>query len=125
MREFLGSLVRQQRIKLGLSLRELASKVGCVPSLLSEMENGLRPAPKAQELLEKLAYFLDIDLARVLAAAQNDQSRRNTRDFREMLARDDELAACYCRAKEEFSQEEFKSLLMEAFKKAFSQNKEG
>ena len=124
MHEFLGSLIRQHRAKMGMTLRELAVKVGCVPSFLSEVENGLRAAPKDTVILEKIAKTLSIEPQRVYESAKNDQTRRDMKDFKALFAKDDELAACYCRAKEQCSQDDLKKLLMEAFQKASTVKKE-
>lgn len=119
MREFFGSLMRQYRAELGITLRELASKVGCMPSLLSEVENGLRAAPKDKDLLTRIAHILGLDPERVYESAKNDQERRDLKALKAMFAKDDELAACYCRAKEQCNQEEIRKILMEAFRKVF------
>ena len=115
MKEFLSSVLREARSATEMTLRVLAEKVGCAPSLLSEIENGLRPAPKDEKLLEKMAIALNLDVNRVINAARYDRERRDTKMIRDLLSQDDELAACYCRAKEEYSMEELRNLFMEVF----------
>ena len=111
--------MREARTKSGLTLRELALKVGCAPSFLSEVENGLRPAPKDTIVLEKLAKTLGLDSARVFEAVKND------RDIvKELFAQDDALAACYCRAKAHCNEDELRKLFMEVFERAATCNKE-
>ena len=124
MREFLGSLMRQHRAKVGMTLRELALKVGCMPSFLSEVEHGLRAAPKDSAMLDKIAVALDLDKGRVHDSAKNDLARRDMKIFKEMFARDDELAACYCRAREQCSKDDLRRLFMEVFQKASTDIKE-
>lgn len=123
IKEFFGSLMRQARADLGVTLRELALKVGCAPSFLSEVENGLRPAPKDKSTLEKIAKALNLDWDRVVEAAKNDRARRDMKIVKELFAQDDALAACYCRAKEHCSEEELRKLFMEVFERAATFNK--
>lgn len=123
MKMFLGAVMHEARIRAGITLRELALKVGCAPSLLSEVENGLRPAPKDEHFLEKLAAALDLEAKKVKEAANNDRARRDMRFFKDVFARDDELAACYCRAKEVCNEDELKKLLKEAFSRAADNGK--
>lgn len=123
MREFFGTLLRKRRTELCITLRELAVKAGCMPSFLSEVENNLRRAPKDEVLLEKLARILKLDKNRVLKAAKNDQERRDMRDLKAMFAQDDELAACYCRAKETCDEEELRQVLKDAFQKLLDERK--
>ena len=125
MHEFLGTLMRRYRAEAKLTLRELALKVGCAPSFLSEVEHGLRAAPKDVGTLDKIAEALALEKKRVYDSAKNDQERRDLKIFKEMFARDDDLAACYCRAKEQCDQDELRRLFMEVFKKASTDTKRG
>lgn len=115
MTDFLSSLVRNARRAAGITLRTLAEQVNCTPSFLSEMENGIRPAPKDEATLLKLANALDLEPHKVLMAAQKDRERRDIAVIRDLFIKDDELAACYCRAKENWDEEQIKAVLMEAF----------
>lgn len=124
MREFLGSLMREHRTARGLTLRKLASQVDCMPSLLSEVENGLRAAPKDKNLLTRIADTLGLERERVYESAKNDQDRRDLKAIKAMFARDDELAASYCRAKEQYNQDELKQILIEAFERAMKEKEE-
>ena len=116
--------MREARTKSGLTLRELALKVGCAPSFLSEVENGLRPAPKDTIVLEKQAKTLGLDSARDLEAVKNDRDRRDMKIVKELFAQDDALAACYCRAKAHCNEDELRKLFMEVFERAATCNKE-
>ena len=124
MRVFLGSLIREARTKAEMTLRQMAAQVGCTPSFLSEIETGLRPAPKEQTTLHKIATVLNLPFEEVEKAAQNDHSRRDIKFVKELFARDDELAACYCRAKETCNEDELKKLFFEVFQRAVTHNKE-
>ncbi len=121
---FLGTVMREARVKAGITLRELASTVGCAPSFLSEVENGLRPAPKDEPLLIRIANALGLEASSVKEAASNDRARRDLKLIKELFAQDDELAACYCRAKEMYDENELKELFKEIFTRATTPNKE-
>lgn len=125
MKMFLGTVMHEARVKAGITLRELASKVGCAPSFLSEVENGLRPAPKDEPLLIRIADALGLDASSVKEAASNDRARRDLKLLKELFTQDDELAACYCRAKEMYNETELKKLFKEIFTRATSHGKEG
>ena len=100
-------------------------KSGMCPSFLSEVENGLRPAPKDEPLLIRIADALGLDASSVKEAASNDRARRDLKLLKELFTQDDELAACYCRAKEMYNETELKKLFKEIFTRATSHGKEG
>jgi len=56
----LGQLVRSERLKQGLSQRELAERTGLAPSIISKLENE-QQAVVRDETLEKLARGLSLD----------------------------------------------------------------
>lgn len=68
----LGELVRSRRQALGLTLKEVAEKVGCARSYLSMIENDRRPdgSRPSEGLLWKLAEALEMEPARLVQAAQ-------------------------------------------------------
>jgi len=55
-----GSLVREKRQSIGLSLRTLAAKLDLSPVYMSNIENDRRAAP-SQEYLERMALLLQLD----------------------------------------------------------------
>ncbi len=118
MKEVFGTLMREGRTALQITLRELALKVGCTPSYLSEVENGLRSAPKDDELVYRIASELHIPAVQALEAAKNDRERRDMKFIRDLFASDDQLAASYCRARETCSDDELKNIFKEIFEKA-------
>lgn len=66
--ESAGGLVRAERRRAGLTLAELAGRVGCAPSYLSEIERGLKPAPDA--LLARLESALGLAAQSLVRRAQ-------------------------------------------------------
>ncbi|GAB4520272.1 MAG: hypothetical protein Tsb0013_23900 [Phycisphaerales bacterium] len=64
-----GSLIRAQRLSLGLTLRALAERAGCTPGYLSEVENEKRGAPPSDELLGRLEHALEIERGTLREAA--------------------------------------------------------
>lgn len=63
-----GDVVREGRLRKGISLRRLAAHTGIEFSRLSRIESGTRPAPDLS-LLRKLAHALDLDLVGLLVSA--------------------------------------------------------
>ncbi|MEO0482779.1 MAG: S24 family peptidase [Planctomycetota bacterium] len=64
----IGPLLRIQRQARGLSLSEIADRVGCAKSYLSAIETGRRPAPRG-ELLERLETVLGFEPGVLVRAA--------------------------------------------------------
>ncbi len=64
-----GPLVRSRRLELGLTLEQLAARVGCAKSYLSLLENGHRRPPDG-ELVEAIERGLGMAPGRLAAAAR-------------------------------------------------------
>lgn len=124
MKKFFGSLMRTARMEAGITLRELAQLVGCTPSFLSEVETGIRSAPKDEHTILAIASALQISEVQALEAAKNDRERRDMKFLKGLFSQDDQLAACYCRAREQCSEEELKALFRKVFENATIPNKE-
>lgn len=60
----LGELIRQQRVKEGLLLRQLAAKLDLDPAVLSKIERGDRKATRNQ--IVKIAEILSLDQKELL-----------------------------------------------------------
>jgi len=63
-----GDVVREGRLRKGVSLRGLAHETGIEFSRLSRIESGTRPAP-GLPLLRKLSRALDLDLVGLLVSS--------------------------------------------------------
>lgn len=63
-REALGEVLRQERVRLGLTLRELSGRARISLGYISEVERGQKEA--SSELLASLCDALDVSLASVL-----------------------------------------------------------
>lgn len=63
-----GTLIRERRRELGLTLSALAERAGCTKGYLSEIETGRRPAP-GEELLRVLEAVLGLAAGRLTSAA--------------------------------------------------------
>jgi transcriptional regulator with XRE-family HTH domain len=59
----IGELLRLHREEIGLSIRTLASRAGCSPSFISQVENGV--ASPSIGSLEKIAACLGVSLSRL------------------------------------------------------------
>jgi transcriptional regulator with XRE-family HTH domain len=64
----LGSLLKRERERAGLTVRQLADAAGLVPSTVSRLETGFIATPKPDHL-QKLAQALGIDVEDLYAAA--------------------------------------------------------
>ena len=69
----IGTRLRQRRIELGMTARELARRVDCSPSLISQVERG-RAVPSVSTLWA-LVTALRISMDRLFDPAQNDLAR--------------------------------------------------
>jgi transcriptional regulator with XRE-family HTH domain len=72
----LGEVVHNARIKLGLKLREVTTKLDITPSYLSDIENDRRVP--SEDVLGRLAAFLSLDVDDLMAMAGRvgDQAER-------------------------------------------------
>lgn len=63
----LGDLIRDGRVRKGLSLRALAAQIGKTPSYLSDIENDRRVP--AEDVLRDLSSALDLSFDELMAHA--------------------------------------------------------
>lgn len=56
----LGAVLRERRTRLGLTLSEVAERVGCAKSYLSQIETGVRERPPSVELIGRLESALGL-----------------------------------------------------------------
>jgi transcriptional regulator with XRE-family HTH domain len=76
----LGGILRSRRNQLSLSMREVARRVGIVPSYLHALERGRNPSTggvpvPSPPILSGLARVLDVDIATLLDACAAPASR--------------------------------------------------
>lgn len=81
-----GEILRKQRIRAGVGLRELARRLGRSPGYLSDVENGHVPPP-SEEVIVGMAAALDVDRQILLRAA-----RKMDPDLAAYVARKQEAA---------------------------------
>lgn len=93
----LGAVLRERRTHLGLTLSQVAERVACAKSYLSEIETGVRTRPPGPELLSRLESALGLDGGQLIEIAnweatpesvrrQVTSSRQAARRLRELLA---------------------------------------
>ncbi len=70
-----GAAVRAHRERLGLSLQELADRVGCAKSYLSAVETGRRPCP-GDEILTRIEEAMMLDAGSLADAGRWERSLR-------------------------------------------------
>lgn len=76
----LGAEVRERRRHLGLSLSQLAERVGCAKSSLSEIETGARERPPGRELLGRLESALGLAPGQLVEIAQWESTPASVRE---------------------------------------------
>ena len=63
-----GKILKEKRMNTGLSLRELAGRIGISPGYLSDLENE-KVAPPSEKLIMDMAGILGIEKDELLKAA--------------------------------------------------------
>lgn len=66
-----GEKIRKERLKYGLSLSDMSSKIGISPSFLSLLENG--KAVPSLKVLDKISSFFSISLVELLAEEEEQE----------------------------------------------------
>ena len=107
-----GSILKTARKAKRVTLRDLSAAVSLAPSYLSELENGIRPAPK-EGILEKIATALDIQFCNLKKAAEEDLFTRNPTRLKNLFNADNELATSFYRVSSELSDAELKEMIMQ------------
>jgi len=89
----IGSMIRQRRRSLGLTLQQVAERVGCGRAYLSMIETGARATP-AEPLLCALERALNLDPGQLVEAACWEATPRLVqRELAAMRQRDERAAA--------------------------------
>ena len=84
----LGALLGARRRAMGLTLAELARRVGCAKSYLSAIEHGTK-GPPGEDLLRRLEHAAGFTAGALREAAQWDRTPERVReDFEALRARD-------------------------------------
>ncbi len=63
-----GTIIRQRRHELDLTLQQVADTVGCTKGYLSSIENERRESPPSRELLERIERALRLDAGGLVSA---------------------------------------------------------
>lgn len=66
-----GSIIRNRRKELGLSLKQIEDKTGISPSYINRIEKGQRKAP-SYRIIEQLAEALDMPVGKLINVAEVD-----------------------------------------------------
>ena len=99
MGTFFTELMSEARAEKKITLRKLGEYMEVAPSLLSEIENRIRPVPKSDEFITRLANILGIDVEEALIGAKRERIATNPKRIRNLF-KNQELAACYYRLDE-------------------------
>lgn len=57
-----GGFIKEKRLSIQITLREFCKKASVDPSNWSKVERGILPPPKSREILEAIAFALDINI---------------------------------------------------------------
>ena len=91
-----ASKLRQRRLRFGLSLAELADRVGCAKSYLSSIENGHK-GPPADNLIENIEQALSFQPGELFESARWDQTPEPIKQDIERLRQRDHSARSLAR----------------------------
>ncbi|MCB9835996.1 MAG: helix-turn-helix domain-containing protein [Phycisphaera sp.] len=72
-------MLRDRRTQLGLTLSQVAERVDCAKSYLSEIETGVRARPPGTELLAKLEAALGLDAGQLVEIANWEATPESVR----------------------------------------------
>jgi SOS-response transcriptional repressor LexA len=83
----LAEVARARRVRLGLSLQQVADRVGCAKSYLSAVETGQK-GPPSEEVVGRLEEALSLPAGRLLALARWERTPGEVRrDMARLVAR--------------------------------------
>ncbi len=88
----LGAAVRAQRERLGLTLQQLADRLGCAKSYLSAIERSRRPNPPSPAFLTKLEAALGFEEGQLQALAWWQRSPTRVKQEMQAMQRRSRLA---------------------------------
>ncbi len=92
----IGSMIRQRRRSLGLTLQQVAQRVGCGRAYLSMIETGARATP-GEPLLAALEQALNLDRGQLIEAACWEATPRLVQQELAAMRQRDERAAAIAR----------------------------
>ncbi len=98
IRKTLGETIREARLKLDITLREFARRLGLAPSYISDVETDRRVP--SEEVLKKMARILRLDVHELLARAG-----RVSEEAERFLRRNPEAGVLFRRLPQMTSQE--------------------
>ncbi len=101
-----GGILRESRMAKRITLRALGKQLQRGASFLSELENGIRPAPKDEGFLINLSEALGLEATILLRAAEEGREQQNPKRLRGLLRKDPELAACFLRVSRKVENDE-------------------
>ena len=76
----LGAVIRDRRTRLGLTLSQVAERVGCAKSYLSAIETGVRQRPPGLELVGRLESALGLDAGQLVEIANWESTPASVRE---------------------------------------------
>lgn len=92
----IGAMIRERRRSLGLTLQQVADRVGCGRAYLSMIETGARPTP-GEALLDALERVLGVERGQLVAAARWEATPRLVQEELAALRQREERAAVVAR----------------------------
>ena len=83
-----GSIIRQRRLELGLTLAEVAQSSGATKGYLSMVETGRVNNPPSTALLERIERALQLDAGQLVEQANWQSAPQSVREAMQQLAED-------------------------------------
>ena len=81
-----GSIIRQRRLELGLTLAEVAQSSGATKGYLSMVETGRVNNPPSTALLERIERALQLDAGQLVEQANWQSAPQSVREAMQQLA---------------------------------------
>ncbi len=81
-----GSIIRNERMFLGIDIKNLAESVGSNPSYLSRIEGGNYRIVPNDDLVKRIARYLCIDLFELKSALELSKQRQTERVAKKVMS---------------------------------------
>lgn len=112
MNRSFGSLLKERRLKTGLTMRQLAQQMGCAASFIAELENGRRLPPKDISVLEKLGKTLKVGTKELARLSERERVKpQEDKKVMNFFKTKGDLAFVLCREAQRLPDQELEKII--------------